>query len=81
MMWSRWRKARATRSAKNVASDPLDMNRTCSAPGTARTISSASSMIGSFRSMKVEPWGSWRCTASTTAGCEWPSSIGPEPSR
>ncbi len=58
MILSRWRNARATRSAKNVASDPLDMNRTCSAPGTACTISSASSMIGSLRSMNVEPCGS-----------------------
>ena len=81
MILSRRRNARATRSAKNVASEPLDMKRTWSAHGTARTISSASSMIGGFSSMNVVPWPACFCTASTTAGCAWPSSMGPEPSR
>jgi hypothetical protein len=81
MILSRWRNARAMRSAKNVASEPLDVKRTCSAQGTARINSSASSMIGSLRSMKVVPRANCRLTASTTAGWAWPSTIGPEPSR
>jgi hypothetical protein len=81
MIFSRPRNARATRSAKKVASLPVDVNRTCSAHGTARTISSESWMIGSLSSMNVEPCGTCFWTASTTAGCAWPSTMGPEPRR
>ncbi len=69
---------RATRSAKNVASEPVEVKRTCSAHGTARQISSASSMMGSFTMKYVVPASScWR-TAAVTAGCAWPSTMGPE---
>src|SRR6185503_14448047 len=44
---SRCRKARATRSAKKVASLPLPQKRICSAHGTARQISSARARVGS----------------------------------
>ena len=81
MILSRPRYARATRRAMKVASVPLVVKRTCSAHATARTTCSASSMIGSFRSMYVLPRPTWRCTASTTAGWAWPRTIGPEPSR
>ena len=48
MTLSRPRKARAARSAKNVASVPVDVKRTCSAHGTARQSSSANLTMGSF---------------------------------
>ncbi len=69
---------RATRRAKKVASEPVEVKRTCSAHGTARQISSASSMIGSVTMKYVVPASScWR-TAATTAGCACPSTMGPE---
>ena len=69
---------RATRSAKKVASEPVEVKRTCSAHGTARQISSASSMIGSVTMKYVVPPSSCARTAATTAGWAWPSTIGPE---
>ena len=54
------------------------MKRTCSAHGTARQISSASSMIGSVTMKYVVPPSSCSRTAATTAGWAWPSTMGPE---
>jgi hypothetical protein len=81
MILSRWRYARAARSAKNVASEPVEVNRTCSAHGTARQISSARRIAGSFTRKYVVPFSSCSVTARTTAGCAWPRNIGPEPRR
>src|SRR3972149_3049285 len=47
MILSRLRKARAARSAKNVASVPVEVKRICSPQGTARQISSARRTTGS----------------------------------
>jgi len=71
---------RATRSAKKVASEPVEVKRTCSAHGMARQISSASSMIGSFTMKKVLPPSICVRTAATTAGCACPRIRGPEAS-
>ncbi len=60
---------------------PDDTNRTCSAHGTASTIASASSMPSRLLAKKVVPRAICACAASVTSGWQWPTSIGPEPSR
>ncbi len=61
------------------ASEPDETKRTFSAQATASQIASASSMPRAFMAKKVWPSGSCSRTASTTSGCEWPTSMGPEP--
>ena len=64
---------RATRMADIVASVPLDTRRTRSTLGTRSQIASASSTSRSVGAPYVVPSSGRRCTASTTAGCAWPS--------
>ena len=81
MILSRRRQVRAARSAKNVASDPVEVKRTCSAHGTARHTSSASRTMASLTMKNVVPFSSWSRTAATTVGWLWPRIMGPDPIR
>jgi hypothetical protein len=61
-----------------VASESVDVKRTCSAHGTAEQISSASWMMGSLTMKYVLPPSICARTAATTAGWAWPRISGPE---
>ncbi len=69
-------KPRASRIADIVASVPDDTKRTFSTE-VRETISSASSTSGSVGVPYDVPRATAACTASSTSGCAWPSSIGP----
>ena len=61
-----------------VASVPEDTSRTISIEGTSRQISSASSISASVGAPKERAFDAAACTASTTSGWVWPSTIGPQ---
>ncbi len=61
-----------------VASVPLETRRTCSTGAIRATISSPSSTSPWPGVPNEVPRDTACCTASITAGCEWPSSIGPQ---
>jgi len=73
-------KARATRTAPVVASDPFLPKRTISAHGTVRETSSATSTSRGCGREKREPLSSCARTAASTSGSRWPRMIGPRAS-
>ena len=74
-------KPRASRIAVMVASVPDDTSRTISSDGTSRHSSSASSISASVGAPNESARAAAACTASTTAGWVWPSTIGPQEPR
>ena len=73
---------RARRTAVIVASVPVETRRTFCAAGTRARIASARSTSATVGAPKLSPRAAASRTASTTSGCAWPSSAGPqEPTR
>ena len=72
-------KARARRMPNMTASVPELTNSTRSAEGTSRWMRSAQSTARSQAAPNCVPFSTWACTAATTAGCAWPSTLPPCP--